>query len=321
MNIKINNVSYQYEEELVLDKVSIQVNHGEIVALLGPSGCGKTTLLRIISGLLPIQNGEIYFGDLDVSDIDPRKRNAVMVFQNYALFPHLSVQKNIEYGLKVRKIPKKDIESKLDDILEIVKLQRLKDRKISELSGGQQQRVALARALVVNPDVLLFDEPLSNLDERLRVSMRQEIRNILKERDTTGIYVTHDQEEAMSIADRIVIMDKGIIQQIGTPNEIYEKPVNRFVAEFMGKCNFLEIENKMYMLRPDGIIMSLKGKESGEVQWIEYLGTLTRVYLKSSGKEIIMDIPSAILKEKNFSIGDFINYDYEMDRAVKLIEQ
>mgnify|MGYP001029980717 CR=1 FL=1 len=320
MDIRINDISYQYEDELVLDKVSLQVNHGEIVALLGPSGCGKTTLLRLIAGLLTIQSGEIYFGDTDVSGLDPRKRNAVMVFQNYALFPHLSVQKNIEYGLKVRKIGKKDIEIKLDKVLETVKLQGLKDRRISELSGGQQQRVALARALVVNPDVLLFDEPLSNLDEKLRVSMRQEIRNILKERDTTGIYVTHDQEEAMSIADRIVILDKGIIQQIGRPNEIYEKPVNKFVAEFMGKCNFLEIDNLTFMLRPDGIIMSTDGKESGEVQWIEYLGTLTRIYLKSSGKEIIMDIPSISLKEKNIFIGDLINYSYEMDRAVRLKE-
>lgn len=320
MDIKINDISYQYEEEIVLDKISLQVNHGEIVALLGPSGCGKTTLLRLISGLLTIQRGEIFFGDLDVSGIDPRKRNAVMVFQNYALFPHLSVKKNIEYGLKVRKVQKKDIETKLNDILETVKLQGLKDRKISELSGGQQQRVALARALVVNPDVLLFDEPLSNLDEKLRVSMRQEIRSILKEKDTTGIYVTHDQEEAMSIADRIVIMDKGIIQQIGTPIEIYEKPVNRFVAEFMGKCNFLDIDNETYMLRPDGIIMSQKGTESGEVQWIEYLGTLTRIYLKSSGKDIVMDIPSVALKEKNIYIGDLIKYHYDKIRAVKLSE-
>ncbi len=320
MDIRINDISYQYEDELVLDKVSLQVNHGEIVALLGPSGCGKTTLLRLIAGLLAIQSGEIYFGDTDVSGLDPRKRNAVMVFQNYALFPHLSVQKNIEYGLKVRKIGKKDIDIKLAKVLETVKLQGLKDRRISELSGGQQQRVALARALVVNPDVLLFDEPLSNLDEKLRVSMRQEIRNILKERDTTGIYVTHDQEEAMSIADRIVILDKGIIQQIGRPNEIYEKPVNKFVAEFMGKCNFLEIDNWTFMLRPDGIIMSTDGKEPGEVQWIEYLGTLTRIYLKSSGKEIIMDIPSISLKEKNIFIGDLINYSYEMDRAVRLKE-
>lgn len=320
MDIRINDISYQYEDELVLDKVSLQVNHGEIVALLGPSGCGKTTLLRLIAGLLTIQSGEIYFGDTDVSGLDPRKRNAVMVFQNYALFPHLSVQKNIEYGLKVRKIDKKDIEIKLDKVLETVKLQGLKDRRISELSGGQQQRVALARALVVNPDVLLFDEPLSNLDEKLRVSMRQEIRNILKERDTTGIYVTHDQEEAMSIADRIVILDKGIIQQIGKPNEIYEKPVNKFVAEFMGKCNFLDIDNETYMLRPDGIIMSPKGTESGEVQWIEYLGTLTRIYLKSSGKDIVMDIPSVAFKEKNIYIGDLIKYHYDKIRAVKLSE-
>src|SRR5690554_4167928 len=167
MDIRINDISYQYEDELVLDKVSLQVNHGEIVALLGPSGCGKTTLLRLIAGLLAIQSGEIYFGDTDVSGLDPRKRNVVMVFQNYALFPHLSVQKNIEYGLKVRKIGKKDIDIKLAKVLETVKLQGLKDRRISELSGGQQQRVALARALVVNPDVLLFDEPLSNLDEKL----------------------------------------------------------------------------------------------------------------------------------------------------------
>lgn len=319
MNIKISNISHKYDEQLVLDNVSFSVEHGELVALLGPSGCGKTTLLRLIAGLLTLDMGKIFFDDKEVSSIDPRKRNAVMVFQNYALFPHLSVQKNIDYGLRVRKVPRNEISTRVDGIIETVKLEGLKDRKVSELSGGQQQRVALARALVVNPDVLLFDEPLSNLDEKLRVSMRQEIRGILKKRDITGIYVTHDQEEAMSISDRIVILNEGVIQQIGSPQEIYEKPINRFVAEFMGKCNIFKLEDVFYMLRPDGIISSPSGKYSGVVEWIEYLGSMTRVYIKSNS-DIIMDVYSSSIIENPIVLGSTVNYDYDLDKAVKLMD-
>lgn len=320
MDIIVENITYYYDDNLVLDNVSLKANHGELIAILGPSGCGKTTLLRLIAGLLSIGNGIVYFGKSDVSKVDPRKRNAVMVFQNYALFPHMTVEKNIDYGLRVRKIKSTDRKKKVDEIIAVVKLKGLEDRKISELSGGQQQRVALARALVVKPDVLLFDEPLSNLDEKLRISMRQEIRRILKEADTTGIYVTHDQEEAMSIADKIVIMDKGVIQQIGSPKEVYEKPVNRFVAEFMGKCNFFEIKGSTFLLRPNGLVISKNGRYSGKIEWIEYLGSTTSIGIDFNEQKFIMDVPSSDLNSYDLKIGDLVSFDLSMENAVEIFE-
>lgn len=320
MDIIVKNISHYYDNYLVLNKVNLKAEHGELVALLGPSGCGKTTLLRLIAGLLPIKEGTVHFGDSDVSKIDPRKRNAVMVFQNYALFPHLTVEKNIEYGLRVRKTPLEERKNRVEEIIDTVKLTGLNDRRISQLSGGQQQRVALARALVVKPDVLLFDEPLSNLDEKLRVSMRQEIRRILKEADTTGIYVTHDQEEAMSIADKIVVMDKGVIQQIGTPKEVYEKPSNRFVAEFMGKCNFFTINESTFMLRPNGLVISKEGSYSGKILWIEYLGGMTSIGIGLNDEEFVIDVPTNDLKGHYLNFGVDISFDLKMENAVKIFE-
>lgn len=220
--------------------VNINIKEGEFVTLLGPSGCGKTTTLRMIAGFESPDEGEIYIGKDAVNQLTPDKRDTAMVFQSYALLPHLNIFDNVAYGLKLRKLPKKIIEEKVLGILDLVELSGMEGRMINQLSGGQQQRVALARALVIEPSVLLFDEPLSNLDAKLRVTMRTEIRKIQQRVGITAIYVTHDQSEAMALSDRIIIMYKGEVAQVGTPEEIYYHPNSRFVADFIGEANFLE---------------------------------------------------------------------------------
>ncbi len=219
---------------------SLVIEPGEFVTLLGPSGCGKTTTLRMIAGFESPDEGEIYLGDEAINALTPNKRDTAMVFQSYALLPHYNVFDNVAYGLKLRHVPKEEIRERVMKILDLVELTGMESRMTNQLSGGQQQRVALARALVIEPSVLLFDEPLSNLDAKLRVTMRTEIRRIQQEVGITAIYVTHDQSEAMALSDRIIIMRSGVVEQIGTPQEIYYHPVNEFVADFIGEANFLK---------------------------------------------------------------------------------
>ena len=219
---------------------SLVIKPGEFVTLLGPSGCGKTTTLRMIAGFESPDEGEIYLGDEAINALTPNKRDTAMVFQSYALLPHYNVFDNVAYGLKLRHVPKEEIRERVMKILDLVELTGMEGRMTNQLSGGQQQRVALARALVIEPSVLLFDEPLSNLDAKLRVTMRTEIRRIQQEVGITAIYVTHDQSEAMALSDRIIIMRSGVVEQIGSPQEIYYHPVNEFVADFIGEANFLK---------------------------------------------------------------------------------
>ncbi len=218
---------------------SLFIEPGSFVTLLGPSGCGKTTTLRMIAGFESPDEGEIYLGSEPINSLTPNKRDTAMVFQSYALLPHYNIFDNVAYGLKIRKMDKDVIREKVLKILELVELSGMEERMTNQLSGGQQQRVALARALVLEPSVLLFDEPLSNLDAKLRVQMRTEIRRIQQEVGITAIYVTHDQSEAMAISDKIIIMNKGVVAQMGTPEEIYYNPVDEFVADFIGEANFL----------------------------------------------------------------------------------
>ena len=219
---------------------SLVIEPGEFVTLLGPSGCGKTTTLRMIAGFESPDEGEIYLGDEAINTLTPNKRDTAMVFQSYALLPHYNVFEIVAYGLKLRHVPKEEIRERVMKILDLVELTGMEGRMTNQLSGGQQQRVALARALVIEPSVLLFDEPLSNLDAKLRVTMRTEIRRIQQEVGITAIYVTHDQSEAMALSDRIIIMRSGVVEQIGSPQEIYYHPVNEFVADFIGEANFLK---------------------------------------------------------------------------------
>jgi iron(III) transport system ATP-binding protein len=237
--IAIENLSKSFGEFLALDRVGLTIETGELFFLLGPSGCGKTTLLRHIAGFYQPDEGRILFDGKDVTRVPAHQRNTGMVFQNYALWPHLTVEKNVAFGLEERRLPKTEIDRRVTEALRVVQLEDLARRRIHEMSGGQQQRVALARALVVRPACLLLDEPLSNLDSKLRLEMRQEIRRICREFHLTSIYVTHDQQEALSIADRIAILNAGKVLQVGAPEEIYRNPGNRFVAEFIGEGNFL----------------------------------------------------------------------------------
>ena len=239
MYVEMKNIYKQYGDFRASDNVSFGIEKGRLVALLGPSGSGKTTLLRMIAGLETPNAGDIYIDGRRVNDIPASKRGIGFVFQSYALFPHYNVFDNVAYGLKLRKLDKKVIHDKVMEILDLVELSGMEGRMTNQLSGGQQQRVALARALVVEPSVLLFDEPLSNLDAKLRVSMRTEIRNIQQRVGITAVYVTHDQSEAMALSDQIIIMNKGVVSQIGTPQEIYYHPADEFVADFIGEANFL----------------------------------------------------------------------------------
>jgi putative spermidine/putrescine transport system ATP-binding protein len=238
-DLELRGISKAYDTETILNDLSLTVRKGEFCCLLGPSGCGKTTALRIINGLLEPDRGSVHLGGEEITPLPPRKRNIGMLFQNYALFPTMTVHENIAYGLRRRHQPENKIRSRVEESLEMVRLKGYNHRRTHELSGGEQQRVALARALVIEPRLLLLDEPLSNLDARLRTDMRDEIRRLQRELNVTTLYVTHDQEEAMSLADRIVVMRKGMIEQIGTPVEIYERPASPFVADFIGRVNFV----------------------------------------------------------------------------------
>ena len=245
VNIKIRDAVKKYGDNTIISDLSLDIREGEFFTLLGPSGCGKTTLLRMIAGFNSIEGGDFYFGNTRINDMDPAKRNIGMVFQNYAIFPNMTVEKNVAFGLKNRKLPKEEIASKTDQFLKLMKIDEYRDRMPERLSGGQQQRVALARALAITPDVLLMDEPLSNLDAKLRIEMRTVIKQIQNEVGITTVYVTHDQEEAMAVSDRIAVMNNGDIQQIGTPKILYQRPANLFVATFIGHTNVIDGELKI----------------------------------------------------------------------------
>lgn len=240
VNIKIRDAVKKYGDNTIIADLSLDIKEGEFFTLLGPSGCGKTTLLRMIAGFNSIEGGDFFFNDTRINDMDPVNRNIGMVFQNYAIFPNMTVEKNVAFGLKNRKLPKEEIASKTDQFLKLMKIEEYRDRMPERLSGGQQQRVALARALAITPDVLLMDEPLSNLDAKLRVEMRTVIKEIQNKIGITTVYVTHDQEEAMAVSDRIAVMNGGDIQQVGTPKILYQRPANLFVATFIGRSNVVD---------------------------------------------------------------------------------
>lgn len=237
--VTLQHIHRKFDQQVALQDLSLEIRTGELFFLLGPSGCGKTTCLRIIAGFTPPDSGRLLFGQRDMTKVPPYRRNTGMVFQNYALWPHMTVSANVEYGLKVRKIKREERQRRLQTVLEMVRLEGLGQRYPGQLSGGQQQRVALARALVIEPDVLLLDEPLSNLDAALRLEMRQDIARLQRATGVTAVYVTHDQEEALSIADRIAVLKDGELQQVGTPRELYQAPASRFVAVFLGETNLL----------------------------------------------------------------------------------
>ncbi len=254
LGVRIEGVDLAYGSNHVLKDVHLDIQPGEFFAFLGPSGCGKTTLLRLIAGFNTARRGEVRIGDRDISALPPHRRDVGMVFQSYALWPHMTVRRNVSFGLEERRVPRAEVERRVDAALDLVGLRHLADRRPSQLSGGQQQRVALARTIVVEPKVLLLDEPLSNLDAKLRVQMRQELLGLQRKLGLTTIFVTHDQEEANTICDRIAVMDDGRVQQVGTPQELYDHPANLFVAGFLGTANVLDGE-----VRGDGASCAFVG--------------------------------------------------------------
>ncbi len=273
--VRLDHISKIYQDPktgkdfYAVKDTSLTIEPGSFVTLLGPSGCGKTTTLRMIAGFESPDEGEIYLGDEAINALTPNKRDTAMVFQSYALLPHYNVFDNVAYGLKLRKVPADEIKNRVMHILDLVELTGMEARMTNQLSGGQQQRVALARALVIEPSVLLFDEPLSNLDAKLRVSMRTEIRRIQQEVGITAVYVTHDQSEAMALSDNIIVMNKGVVAQMGTPQEIYYHPVSEFVADFIGEANFLKgtmdcLDGDHAVLRVEGHPARVPAKEGME---------------------------------------------------------
>ena len=302
--VSIQEAIKYYGDFKALKGVSLEIEPGEFFTLLGPSGCGKTTLLRMIAGFNSVDGGEIRFDQTVINNVPAHKRDIGMVFQNYAIFPHMTVAENVAYGLKAKKTPKKEIGPRVKEALELVQIGNLAERKPSDLSGGQQQRVALARAFIIEPGVLLMDEPLSNLDAKLRVQMRTVIKKLQRRLGITTIYVTHDQEEALAISDRIAVMKDGNIMQIGTPNEIYAKPQNPFVAGFIGVSNFLACQ-------VDGDMVTIPGCESVRIP----------VRREFTGKGKLSARPEQLFfSDKGLAgkvlistfLGDFIEYEVEL---------
>ena len=351
IDVELKNVTKKFGEIVVVDNVSFKVESGEFFSLLGPSGCGKTTILRMISGFEKPTSGEIYIREELVTDVPPFKRPTNLVFQHLALFPHLNVYDNISYGLKIKKLPKDDVQRKVKEILELVRLSGYEKRKITQLSGGEKQRVAIARALVTEPTVLLLDEPLGPLDLKLREEMIVELKRIQREVGTTFIYVTHDQGEALTMSDRIAVMKKGKILQIGTPVEIYERPKSKFVADFIGRSNIFEgiyadgmvnVENLgkivvnpethihngisiMVCIKPEKITIgrTLKGLDNifnAEIKEAYYQGLNTTYKVLLKNQSLITVIKPNIRVNELFKPGTSVNIGWNKDDAY-LVEE
>ena len=310
--IQADHVIKRYGDLTIIPGLSESIENGEFFTLLGPSGCGKTTLLRMIAGFNTIEGGEIKFNDTVINDIPAHKRNIGMVFQSYAIFPHLTVRENVEYGLKLRKVPKDEMKRKVDKILDVVQITEYQDRLPERLSGGQQQRVALARAIVIHPSVLLMDEPLSNLDAKLRVEMRSAIREVQKQVGITTVYVTHDQEEALSISDRIAVMKKGEIQQTARPHTVYTRPYNIFVSTFIGHSNLFrgrlqEAKDGLKAVFADGYEMPLTtlGAEASPGMEVIISVRPEEFSIQPEGKGVRCRVHSKVF------LGKYINYGLE----------
>ncbi|MGI6263725.1 MAG: ABC transporter ATP-binding protein [Succiniclasticum sp.] len=287
--IRLEGITKKFGDHVIIPKLDLTIKDGEFLTLLGPSGCGKTTLLRMIAGLETPTTGRVLLDGKDITKLPPYKRDVNMVFQNYALFPHMTVSENIRFGLKMKGVADEEADERIRQVLYLIQLEELRDRYPSQMSGGQQQRVAIARALVNNPKVLLLDEPLGALDYQLRKKLQIELKNLQRGLGLTFIFVTHDQEEALTMSDRIVIMNNGVIQQDGDPNGIYHHPVNTFVARFIGESNFFDLDGKTYALRPEKLNLCEEEEEStahpapqfyGTVVDIVFYGTIDKVFIR-----------------------------------------
>ena len=321
-NVVLKNVKKAYDKNIVIKSLNLEIKDKEFVVLVGASGCGKSTILRMIAGLEEISDGEIFIGDKKVNDIPPKDRDIAFVFQSYALYPHMTVRENIAFGLKMRKVDKKIIDEKVNEAAEILGLTEFLNRKPKELSGGQRQRVALGRAIVRNPKVFLMDEPLSNLDAKLRVQMRSEIKKLHEKLQTTFIYVTHDQTEALTMGDRIVVLDKGEIQQADTPDEIYNNPANVFVGGFIGspQMNFVKgsdiglDENVTYGIRPENMITNGDIKKTVDVEITELLGSEKIVYFNIGDAKCSAKLPANFKFDKTLELSINKKDMFEFDK-------
>ena len=318
-NIELRQINHYYGKDQALENINLTIEEGEFFTLLGPSGCGKTTILRILGGFISPSSGNIFVSDKDITNLGPEKRNMGTVFQNYALFPNMTVEENVAYGLKIKKLPKSTIKEKCDFYLELAGLTDYRKKRVDELSGGQQQRVAIARALAIEPTMLLLDEPMSNLDVALRIKMREEIREIQQKIGITTLFITHDQQEALAISDKIAVMDKGRVLQVGTPMEVYKNPANDFVANFVGTSNYIEesqynnfnIKNteKPYIYkRPEEMILVESTDESGFVKvTIEskrFLGPLLEYTVSHYDKKYNVAMLNRNNNESKLQVGD-----------------
>jgi multiple sugar transport system ATP-binding protein len=347
--VSFEHVTKKYGDVLAVNDLNLEINDGEFMVLVGPSGCGKTTSLRMIAGLEEISSGELKIGDRVVNDVAPKDRDIAMVFQSYALYPHMTVRDNLAFGLKLRKVPKADIERRVKEAADILDIGRYLERKPKELSGGQRQRVALGRAIVREPAVFLMDEPLSNLDAKLRVQTRAELTRLHQRLRTTTVYVTHDQVEAMTMGSRIAVMSEGLLQQVGTPQDLYDHPVNRFVAGFMGSpsMNFLEVTvsgsgegvtleapgariplparlrgvigdtaNKTFIagFRPDHLEVGDQGSGAatihGRADVVEYLGAQQLLHVTTAGKDLVAIVNAT----HNVRPGDELTLSLPLDK-------
>ena len=335
--INLKNLQKSYGKTKVIHDLSVDINEGELVVIVGPSGCGKSTLLRMVAGLEDINSGSILFDNKEVNDLEPRERNIAMVFQNYALYPHMTVFQNMSYSLKILKIPKDEINSRVQKAAEILELGELLERRPSQLSGGQRQRVAMGRAIVRDPVAFLFDEPLSNLDAKLRVQMRLEIKKLQTQLKTTSLYVTHDQVEAMTLADRMVVMNEGNVEHVGTPLEVYTKPKTLFTAQFIGspamnilkgECQSSQINlssgtklktNSKHNgrvnvgLRPEDFTINEKGPIKLNVELVELIGANTLIHgrLENSNEILVASIAGVISESE---IGNQINLSFDENK-------
>ena len=354
--IKIKNVSKNFEEVVAVDNINVDIARGEFFSLLGPSGCGKTTLLRILAGFEYPSSGSVFIDNLDVTDITPNLRPTNMVFQNYAIFPHINVKRNIEFGLRKEKLSKDELDKRVQDALKMVQLEGYEDRYSNQLSGGQRQRIALARALVKQPKVLLLDEPLGALDKKLREEMQLELRNLQRSIGITFIFVTHDQEEAMTMSDRVAVMNKGKILQISPPRDLYDNPKNLFVGDFIGQINFLDTQivkiegnnakvliNKLgeheiitsnnnlsqnesivCAIRPETIIISKTNEKNsdicikGSISNTSFYGNMTYVYVKIEGlSKPIMVSTSDVLEGLSHNSDCYLNINLKDIRIIQ----
>ena len=312
-HLSMAGITKKFGDRTALKNIDLEINKGEFICILGPSGCGKSTLLRVLAGLENVESGNVYIDDKDVTCKPPAGRNFGIVFQSYALFPNLTVFQNIAYGLSSKKMSKAEIKIKVDDIIETVNLTDHIQKYPQQLSGGQQQRVALARAIVLDPEFLLLDEPLSALDAKVRLKLRREIKSLQKRLGITTVMVTHDQDEALSMADRIVVMNNAVIEQVGTPEEVYEAPQTNFVADFIGTVNFID---NACAIRPENVTLSSRGKLAGKVKDIEYRGSFYRLFVDSGQGIIIVDAKADLTKREKIRHGMDIFVDMPTENLI-----